>query len=141
MALFVRPFVAMNFAKKLYGDLVKLNLWIHACVAVAGVVLLFAIPVFPFANASSNGFRWLYMMGGVLIFGIGDGHPSWGMKMSGGIILALLALVILCTLVLNFSLFARLLLQRTKSWRFRMCLFTGVASVLAFSFFMAWVSN
>jgi hypothetical protein len=140
-SLSVILFGAMRFANQLYGNLAKLNLWLHACLALAGVVLLFAIPVFPRAGSFSNGFTYLYGAGMILIFGIGDGYPTPGMKILGWIILAILALAILCTLIVNFTFFFRLFLERTKSWHLKVCLFSGVISILALSFFMAWVSD
>jgi hypothetical protein len=128
----------MKFVKRLYRRLAKLNLWLHAGLALAGVLVLFAIPAFP---GSSSGFKWLSEVGLVLIFGIGDGYPSMGMKIAGGVVLAFLALATLCTLVLNISFFGRLLFERTTGWRLRAWLFVGVASILAISFFNEWVSN
>jgi hypothetical protein len=131
----------MKFAKLPYQKLAKLNLWLHAALAIASVIFLFALPIFPTANGSSTGFKWLCGLGAVLIFGIGDGYPPLGMKITGGIILALLASVTLSILLLNFCFFVRLAVERTTSWRIRTCLCAGAVSILALSFFVTWVSN
>ena len=73
-------------------------------------------------------------LGGVLMLGIGDGHPTAGMKIIGGTFLAVLALLTIGTVVLNLSLLIRLLFQRTISWRFRIYFLIGVASILTLFF-------
>jgi hypothetical protein len=127
----------MKFGKQLFSKLPKLNLWLHAFCALTGVVLLFDVRVFPFVSNFANCFIFLLDLGLISIFGIGDGYPSSGSKIFGGIILAVLTLGTLATLILDISLVIRLLVDRTRTPLFRIYFLIGVVIVLTLSCFMA----